>query len=84
MLENADENQNDLTRQLRPALNNPLKKGEGVGGGAKPTLEKEKSLGLGASRIGAHQQLDPSKSYVHQAADNVVVDTFNKLEEFKG
>ena len=63
-------------------MNNPLKKGEGVGGGAKPALEKEKTLGLGPSRVGAHQQLEPpSKSLTSHAADQVVVGAFDKLQE---
>lgn len=31
---------------LRPGLQNYTKKGEGAGGGAKPTVEKERSIGI--------------------------------------
>ena len=36
----------DLTRALRPAFGNFIKKGEGAGGGARPTVEREKSIGV--------------------------------------
>ena len=36
--------ESDLTNRLRPALQNVLRKGEGMGGGAKPTVDKDKSL----------------------------------------
>ena len=43
---NLQGGENDLTRVLRPAFSNILRKGEGVGGGAKPSVEREKSIGL--------------------------------------
>ena len=36
----------DLTKCLRPGFSNFTKKGEGVGGGARPSVERERSLGV--------------------------------------
>ena len=42
-----------MTRALRPAFQNVLRKGEGVGGGAKPTVEREKNLGIEPQSLAA-------------------------------
>ena len=41
--------ESDLTRALRPGFTNMLRKGEGVGGGARPSVEKERSIGYEAA-----------------------------------
>jgi hypothetical protein len=40
------DDETDLTRALRPAFGNYIKKGEGAGGGARPSVEREKSIGV--------------------------------------
>ena len=49
-LQSSIQGESDLTRALRPGFSNILKKGEGAGGGAKPSVEKERSIGYGLNK----------------------------------
>ena len=77
----------DLTRALRPSFGNALRKGEGVGGGARPTMEKERAIGEERKASPQNQVANVRKSIERSPVHNVssftqpLDDTYKKVEQ---
>ena len=67
----------DLTRALRPSFSNALKKGEGVGGGARPA-KRERSIGVEA--LTATGKSDAAPAYNRDAVLESLNDTLGKQQ----
>ena len=53
------DDETDLTRALRPAFANYIKKGEGAGGGARPSVEREKLISVSSKIVPTKQDHHP-------------------------